>query len=888
MRNYLTQIVLFKTKVAWSSIMMILLSASWMGSLSAKDTWDGTSDIWTKGDGTAANPYLVETAEQLAFISEMVNGGVTDYSGVYFQQTQDFDMKSLSWIPIGRDIDYVFKGNYDGQGFRIDNLKISDASVTYAGLFGNVSGVSIRNVNLNISMTSRAYKYAGGMVAYVGTGRTYIVDCAVKGTVSSSVSSDSDSSSYSYSGGFVGYNSGTVIVEGSISSGTVSSSSSDSYRLYSYSGGFVGYNSGTVTVEGSISSGTVSSSAAAASFSRSYSYSGGFVGYNSGTVTIEGSISSGTVSSSSSDSSSSYSGGFVGYNDKNCSIKNSYVIGEVHYKEFYSSYIGDVVFSSTNATTTTTVTNTYYLAGSCSSSNAVKKTEAAMKSVSFPIILNADSTVFISDLTPMVNNGYPIIKGLGYIETMEASKVGSTIATLNGVCKEVPDLAEVGFEYKIKGSSEYIIKKGTLENNLFSVELKGLEEDTVYQFRTYYLTLSGKRVWGSLLSFSTLGGCPEIVIKEEVSICDGESYSFGDLSYTKGGVYWDTLSSSLGCDSIVELNLSVKPTYDIFVTDTIWESGFYDFYGDSLKDAGSYTKYVPAVSGCNFVTLTLFKQKYHEIVVESNDIKMGTVEGGGVFEAEYPILLNAIPNEGYYFTEWSDGNTENPRTLMVSGDTALTAIFAAPFKVEVLSSDLCGGTVYGGGLFKKGETTRIVATTKEGYTFVKWSDGVTDKVRTITVTQDSSLVAVYEINTYSLKVVSNDDNAGLALGDGTFKYGESAKISAVPFDGYSFVAWSDSVKEAERTIVMTSNLALSAIFQKIDLTNVTLCNNDYVTISVEPLTILFNGITTEYVEVYNALSQLLYEGTAERVPVPAAGVYIVKVDDEVVKVLVSD
>jgi archaellum component FlaF (FlaF/FlaG flagellin family) len=87
---------------------------------------------------------------------------------------------------------------------------------------------------------------------------------------------------------------------------------------------------------------------------------------------------------------------------------------------------------------------------------------------------------------------------------------------------------------------------------------------------------------------------------------------------------------------------------------------------------------------------------------------------------------------------------------------------------------------------------------------------------------------------------------------------------------------------------MTSDVALSAIFQKIDLTNVTLCNNDYVTISVEPLTILFNGITTEYVEVYNALSQLLYEGTAERVPVPAAGVYIVKVDDEVVKVLVSD
>ena len=189
---------------------------------------------------------------------------------------------------------------------------------------------------------------------------------------------------------------------------------------------------------------------------------------------------------------------------------------------------------------------------------------------------------------------------------------------------------------------------------------------------------------------------------------------------------------------------------------------------------------------------------------------------------------------------------------------------------------------------KKGEIARIIAIAREGYEFVCWSDGVTDKIRTIIVSQDSSLIANFDVKTCVLKVVANNDTMGLAFGDGTFKYGESAKISAVPFDGYSFVAWSDSVKEAERTIVMTSDVALSAIFQKINLTNVTLCNNDYVTISVEPLTILFNGITTEYVEVYNALSQLLYEGTAERVPVPAAGVYIVKVDDEVVKVLVSD
>ena len=39
-------------------------------------------------------------------------------------------------------------------------------------------------------------------------------------------------------------------------------------------------------------------------------------------------------------------------------------------------------------------------------------------------------------------------------------------------------------------------------------------------------------------------------------------------------------------------------------------------------------------------------------------------------------IFEAVPNEGgHYFTHWSDGNTDNPRTLVVEEDTYLIAYF---------------------------------------------------------------------------------------------------------------------------------------------------------------------------------------------------------------------
>lgn len=55
----------------------------------------------------------------------------------------------------------------------------------------------------------------------------------------------------------------------------------------------------------------------------------------------------------------------------------------------------------------------------------------------------------------------------------------------------------------------------------------------------------------------------------------------------------------------------------------------------------------------------------------------GTVTGGGTYDYGSSVTLTATPNAGYQFVRWSDGNTSQTRTLTVTSDITLTAIFEA-------------------------------------------------------------------------------------------------------------------------------------------------------------------------------------------------------------------
>ncbi len=152
-----------------------------------------------------------------------------------------------------------------------------------------------------------------------------------------------------------------------------------------------------------------------------------------------------------------------------------------------------------------------------------------------------------------------------------------------------------------------------------------------------------------------------------------------------------------------------------------------------------------APSHCDIVIgLRLVLVPYYNIIVTASE--GGTATGDGKYNIGETATLTATPNEYYEFEKWSDGNTENPRTITVTQDSVFEAIFVENPKYTItLHAE--NGTISGaesGKQYYEGTALTLTATPNQGYTFAQWSDGNTDNPRTITVTQDSTFTAVFE------------------------------------------------------------------------------------------------------------------------------------------------
>ena len=231
--------------------------------------WNGT-DIATafqSGSGTEADPYVIFSGAQLAYLAQQVNAGTT-YEGVYFVLSEDIDLGGQAMTVIGLDSDHVFKGHIDGKGYVIRNFTItSDGLVVglFGYFYGTLKNLGIETANIAATRTGNGPIYVGGLVAHSsGT----IQNCYSKVTVTAECG-------YAvYAGGLVGYNKGSVT--NSYANGDVIANSTN---FGAYAGGLIGDNEGTVS--GSVAYGNVT----AKGYNDGYSVVGGLVGANSGTVT---------------------------------------------------------------------------------------------------------------------------------------------------------------------------------------------------------------------------------------------------------------------------------------------------------------------------------------------------------------------------------------------------------------------------------------------------------------------------------------------------------------------------------------------------------------------------------------------------------------------------
>lgn len=119
-----------------------------------------TSSAALVGAGSEESPYRISTVADFKAFRDDVNAG-NSYEGKYVQLTADLDLKYATFTPIGLTSATAFKGNFDGNNHSIKGISVAvtNAATTnnYVGLFGNISGATVKNFKLedaNISVIS--------------------------------------------------------------------------------------------------------------------------------------------------------------------------------------------------------------------------------------------------------------------------------------------------------------------------------------------------------------------------------------------------------------------------------------------------------------------------------------------------------------------------------------------------------------------------------------------------------------------------------------------------------------------------------------------------------------------------------------------------------------
>ena len=239
----------------------------------ALDIWNGNSEPWTNGSGTYEDPYLIETAANLAYLAEKVNEGyqaegMEVFAYTYFLMTDDFDLNNINWTPIGNvNINmegYYFAGVFDGWYHNIDHLRIT-SSADVCGLFAGLGGTmappgsggsagSIRHLSVTNGNITSTGSGVGGIVGGTG-GDSQVYQCSFSGTISIS-----NGGQFCGAGGIVAAAAESSSVRECSFHGSINASNS-SFMGAAGAGGIVGIALDQASISGCYNTGAITSNA---------------------------------------------------------------------------------------------------------------------------------------------------------------------------------------------------------------------------------------------------------------------------------------------------------------------------------------------------------------------------------------------------------------------------------------------------------------------------------------------------------------------------------------------------------------------------------------------------------------------------------------------------
>ncbi len=217
------------------------------------------------------------------------------------------------------------------------------------------------------------------------------------------------------------------------------------------------------------------------------------------------------------------------------------------------------------------------------------------------------------------------------------------------------------------------------------------------------------------------------------------------------------------------------------------------------------------------------------VILSSNPAAGGTNSGSGSYTSGASVTINASPNTGYTFVNWTEGTTvvsNSPSyTFVITGNRTLVANFVInSYTLTTSSNPLAGGTITRNPdqlKYNHGTQVLLTALPNTGYTFTNWTENgtilSTSAAYQISMTSNRSLVANFKLNSYGLTLLINPSAGGSVTKNpdqASYDSGTSVILTATPNAGYTFTSWSgDATGTANPlTIVMNANKSITANF----------------------------------------------------------------------------
>ncbi len=178
-------------------------------SVSAEETvpeiWDGSiATSFASGTGTADDPYIIETASQLAYFTQGTSSTYEQKyiklaNDIYLNDTSDWEnwetTAPLNMLPPSKT---TFSGNFDGENHTIYGLYCVGG--IYGGLFSRVTDGIVKNITFKESFICASFE-AGAISAFALGNDFQFINCKNYSTVKIAGTSTEDT----YVGGIVGY-----------------------------------------------------------------------------------------------------------------------------------------------------------------------------------------------------------------------------------------------------------------------------------------------------------------------------------------------------------------------------------------------------------------------------------------------------------------------------------------------------------------------------------------------------------------------------------------------------------------------------------------------------------------------------------------------------------